>query len=220
MDNSKDLIDRTVRDLAPSSTNSRTAAGRAPERNPELVDTINQVFALFRLNYHNQFYSAYADTELLNQAKRLWLESLGHFTGEQILLGAKRVIETSDYLPTLNRMIQCCEASGDGRGIPAPREAYLEACNAPSPKAAHHWSHPLVYHAGRETGWYLLAHEPESRTYPVFLEHYRRLSRELARGEQLALPDPDEAAEEKPPLSREESLRRLREMKANLNLDH
>ena len=25
------------------------------------IDTINQVFALFRLNYHNQYYKAYED---------------------------------------------------------------------------------------------------------------------------------------------------------------
>ncbi|WP_461518334.1 replication protein P [Porticoccus sp.] len=219
MDNSNDLIDQAVRDIAPSSTKSATAAGPAPERTTHLVDTINQVFALFRLNYHNQFYSAYADTELLNQAKRLWLDALGHFSSEQILLGAKRVIETSDYLPTLNRMMQCCESSHDAQGLPSPREAYLEACNAPSPKARFHWSHPMVYHAGLETGWYRLANEPETSSYPVFLEHYRRLSRELARGEQLALPNPSDDTNEKPPLSREESRQRLAELKSVLKLD-
>ncbi|WP_461482534.1 replication protein P [Porticoccus sp.] len=177
------------------------------------------MFALFRLNYHNQFYSAYADTELLNQAKRLWLEALGHFSSEQILLGAKRVIETSDYLPTLNRMMQCCEEYHHPQGLPSPRQAYLEACNAPSPKARFSWSHPLVYHAGLETGWYRLANEAEASSYPVFLEHYRRLSRDLARGEQLALPDPADDSREKPPLSREESRQHLAELKASLKLD-
>ena len=219
MDNSNDLIDRTVRDLAPSSTSSRTAAGQAPERSPQLIDTINQVFALFRLNYHNQFYSAYGDTELLNQAKRLWLEALGHFSSDQILLGAKRVIETSDYLPTLNRMMQCCEDSHGNLGTPSPRDAYLEACQAPSPKAEYHWSHPLVYHAGLATGWYRLANEPESSSYPAFLEHYRRLSRDLAKGEKMALPEPEAEAQAKPALSREASRQHLAALKASLNLD-
>lgn len=219
MDNSNDLIDRTVRELAPSSTSSRTAAGPAPERSPQQVDTINQVFALFRLNYHNQFYSAYADTELLNQVKRLWLEALGHFSSDQILLGAKRVIETSDYLPTLNRMMQCCEDSHGSLGTPSPREAYIEACQAPSPKAEYGWSHPLVYHAGLATGWYRLANEPESSSYPAFLEHYRRLSRDLARGDNLALPEHTDDAQESPPLSREASRQHLAALKASLNLD-
>lgn len=219
MENSNDLIDQTVRDLAPLSTSSKTAAGPTPERSPHLIDTINQVFALFRLNYHNQFYSAYGDTELLNQAKRLWLEALGHFSSDQILLGAKRVIETSDYLPTLNRMLQCCEEVHGPEGLPGPREAYLEACNAPSPKVAFHWSHPLVYHAGLATGWHRLSNEPESSSYPAFLEHYRRLSRELARGEKLALPEPVTDGEDKPALSREASRQHLAELKASLNLD-
>ncbi|MEZ5530365.1 MAG: replication protein P [Porticoccaceae bacterium] len=220
MDNSNDLIDQTVRELAPSSTNSATAAGQQPERPLHLIDTINQVFALFRLNYHNQFYSAYSDTDLLNQVKRLWLEALAHFSSEQILQGAKRVIETSDYLPTLNRMMQCCEEFSAPEGLPAPRQAYLEACNAPSPKAEFHWSHPLVYHAGLATGWYRLANEPENSSYPAFLEHYRRLARELARGQQLALPDPDNSGQEKQPLSREEARRKLAELKSSLALDN
>ncbi len=36
--------------------------------NGVIVNTINQVFALFRINYHNQFYSAFSDTQLLQQA--------------------------------------------------------------------------------------------------------------------------------------------------------
>ena len=219
MEKNNDLIDRAVRGVAPSSTNSATAAGRHPERPEHLVDTINQVFALFRLNFHNQFYSAYSDTDLLNQVKRLWLDALAHFDREQILLGAKRVIETSDYLPTLNRMLQCCEACQNPAGLPSPRSAYLEACNAPSPKAAHHWSHPVVYHAGLATGWYLLAHEAETVSYPLFLDHYRRLCRELGKGRLLALPDPAGEATEKPPLSREVSRQRLAELKADLKLD-
>lgn len=152
------------------------------------MDTINQVFALFRLNFHNQFYSAYSDTELLNQTKRLWLDALAHCSVEQVLQGAKRVIESSEYLPTLHRMLECCEEFSIGNGIPAPKQAYLEACNAPSPKAHHNWSHPMVYHAGLATGWHLLNTEAEKVSYPVFLRHYRELSRQAQQGNTFALP--------------------------------
>ena len=74
------------------------------------IDTINQIFALFRINYHNQFYSAFTDTALLNQAKRLWLESLRYYSTECLLKAARQVIEQSEYLPTLNKMIEACNA--------------------------------------------------------------------------------------------------------------
>ena len=66
------------------------------------------MFALFRLNYHNQYYAAYPDAEQLNQIKKLWLESLQDYPVEQILKGAKHALEHSEYLPTLNRMLECC----------------------------------------------------------------------------------------------------------------
>ncbi len=183
------------------------------------VEVINQVFALFRINYHNQFYSAFSDTSLLNQAKRLWLESLRHYNPEQILLGARKVIEESDYLPTLHRMLSACDDAGSALGMPASREAYLEACNAASPKAAQTWSHPAVYHAGCKTGWYELAHRPESETWPLYRGHYQRLCRRVMAGETLAKVSPPaltEAGDE--PLPKAEGLRRLRVLRDQLDL--
>lgn len=202
-----------------------TAAGPAPEAahkpSTHLIDTINQVFALFRINYHNQFYSAYPNTDLLNQAKRLWLESLSHFTETQLLGGAKKVIETSDYLPTLNKMIQSCEEQCNEQGLPSPHDAYLEACNAPSPKTAAKWSHPAVYYAGVKTGWYRLSHEAESSSFPAYQYHYRQICRELAQGKTLELPSTDTPAneEEQPRLSKEQSLKALAQLKETLDLN-
>ncbi|HMW48308.1 MAG TPA: hypothetical protein PKC70_08435, partial [Cellvibrionaceae bacterium] len=65
------------------STNSPTAAGpnnssrtSGAKATPELIDAINQVFALFRRNYLNQYHKAFGDVEELNHTKRLWLEIL------------------------------------------------------------------------------------------------------------------------------------------------
>jgi hypothetical protein len=183
------------------------------------VEVINQVFALFRINYHNQFYSAFNDTSLLNQAKRLWLESLRHYNPEQILLGARKVIEESDYLPTLHRMLIACDDAGSALGMPASRDAYLEACNAASPKAAQPWSHPAVYHAGCKTGWYELAHRPESETWPLYRGHYQSLCRRVMAGETLAKVSPPALAEAgDEPLSKAEGVRRLRVLRDQLDL--
>ena len=73
------------------------------------IDALNQVFALFRLNYHNQYYAAFPDNTQVNQIKKLWLESLADYPVEQILRGARHAIEHSEYLPTLNRMHECCQ---------------------------------------------------------------------------------------------------------------
>jgi hypothetical protein len=199
-----------------------TAAGPAHDKKPvktdHLIDAINQVFALFRINYHNQFYSAYADTELLNQAKRLWLESLSRFSETQILSGAKKVIETSDYLPTLNRMIQRCEEQYNTEGLPSPHDAYLEACNASSPKAAAKWSHLAVYYAGAETGWYRLSHEAEATSFPAYREHYRRICQDIAQGRTLEAPSQAHLieAENKPTLSKAQSRKELKRLKETL----
>ncbi|MBT8149785.1 MAG: hypothetical protein KJO62_00170, partial [Gammaproteobacteria bacterium] len=80
-------------------TTGEAAADKAGKA--EKIDAINQVFSLFRINYHNQFYAAYNDTDTLNQAKRLWLQSLATFQQQTLLVAARDIIEQSEYLPTL-----------------------------------------------------------------------------------------------------------------------
>ncbi|MFV8819211.1 replication protein P [Haliea sp. E17] len=194
MPDSRDLIQQVGREIAASKTTSATPAGPTEKASapPEgHVEAINQVFALFRLNYHNQYYAAYPDQTQLNQIKKLWLDALADLPVEQILHGAKHAIENSEYLPTLNRMLECCAAGLSAFGLPAPRDAYLEACNAASPKSAQPWSHPAVYLAGRDSDWFFLSSEPENRTWPVFRERYQHWCNAVLRGEKLAVPAPE-----------------------------
>ncbi len=182
-----------------------------------MIDTINQVFTLFRLNYHNQYYAAWPGDSELRQIKKLWLEGLRTFSPEVILRGARKAIEDSTYLPNLSTMIECCRDSD--RSLPTTREAYLEACRATSPKAGWPWSHPAVYHAGRATGWRTLASESESFSYPLFKEQYRRIKEQLLRGETVAYPEAPALPEpEQPALDRSEQRLRLEAMKKDLGL--
>lgn len=147
---------------------------------------------------------------MLNQAKRLWKESLKHFTPDQILRAARRVIEDSEYLPTVQRMLRACEESLTDEGLPGFREAYDEAANAPSPKAAQHWSHPAVYHAGRTVGWYKLNHLPEKSSYPLFAKAYREMLQRVLAGEDLRVEGPallEEGAS--PPLDKDKGREKL-----------
>jgi hypothetical protein len=177
------------------------------------------VFALFRLNYHNQYYAAFPDAEPLRQIKKLWLEALADYPVEQILKGAKYAIEHSDYLPTLNRMLESCQQGLSDFGLPSPHDAYVEACRAPSPKSAQRWSHPAVYLAGRDSDWFFLANNTERSAWPVFREHYQRYCTRVLRGEKLAVPEPQALARQAgEPLSREELLAGIRKLREETGL--
>ncbi|MBN7795514.1 replication protein P [Parahaliea mediterranea] len=222
-DHSSDLINQVARGIEASRTTSATPPGptepRRPQAPAEHIEAINQVFALFRLNYHNQYYAAYPDAEQLNQIKKLWLDSLGDYPVEQILRGARHAIEHSEFLPTLHRMHECCQQGLADLGLPTARNAYLEACNAPSPKAAQRWSHPAVYLAGRDSDWFLLAGSPERDSWPVFERHYRDYCARVMRGETLEVPRERALKRHEPePLPVEEQLAQLRKLRDETGL--
>ena len=198
-----------------SGTSSQTQTG-----DPELdakKRALNEVFGLLKLSFHNQFNAAFPDVQTLNHAKRLWLESLAGFTPEQMVMGAKRAIKKSEYLPTIHKMLQLC-AEGEN-GLPEPRAAYREACNAPSPKANHTWSHPAVYHAGRAADWFFLANNPEASAYPVFASHYKKICERLMAGERLPAPEQVQLEHHKgKPLSKSENAKKLAELRAQLEI--
>ena len=176
------------------------------------------MFALFRLNYHNQFYAAYPDNEQLSQVKKLWLDALADFPIEQVLRGAKHAIETSEYLPTLNKMLECCHQSLGHYGLPDARSAYLEACRAGTPKSAQAWSHAAVYLAGRDADWFFLANNAESFTWPVFRDRYREYCGKVMAGEVLEIPAPAALPEQSHHVSsRDEALAELQKIKQSLN---
>lgn len=138
---------------------------------------------------------------------------------EQILKGAKHAIEHSEYLPTLNRMLECCQQGLADFGLPAAHDAYVEACQAGTPKSAQAWSHPAVYLAGRDSDWFFLANSTERATWPVFKAHYERYCTRVLRGEALAVPQPA-ALEKKPgkPLPSAEQLARLKALREQTGL--
>ncbi|MFN2329833.1 MAG: replication protein P [Chromatocurvus sp.] len=191
MTDSRTLVEQVARGIAASNRTSETPPGRNDRQREDgqaRIEAINQVFALFRLNYHNQYYAAFPDASQLSQIKKLWLESLSDYSVAQVLLGARHAIETSEYLPTLNRMHRCCEDSASAHGLPPARDAYREACNAPSPRRAQNWSHPAVYHAGADSDWFFLSTHSERETWPVFRDHYQRHCVSVMRGETLEVP--------------------------------
>lgn len=204
-----------------SASGSTTAAGPTESRAkpaPELIDAINQVFSLFSLNYHNQYYAAFKDTEKEVQAKRLWLDGLRGFEPEVILKAAKSVIINNDYLPTLHAMLEQCHRK-TGTTLPDAHAAYVEACRAPNPKASADWSHPAVYHAGKRSDWYFLATTSEATAFPIFRRHYKEICQRVRDGEQL--PEPNYLAlpeETETGLSKQQNLEKLNQLRKDLDL--
>lgn len=228
MQDSNSLIHQVAQEIAASQNSSTTAAGQAdpaqqqreqPAPGDGHIDAINQVFALFRINYHNQYYAAFKDNELLNQARRLWLNSLAQFAPETILRGARKVIEESEYLPTLHRMIRACQGEPSKFGLVDAHQAYVEACRAPSPKAAYAWSHPAVYHAGCASDWYFLTTNAEKVAFPIFERHYLKLCERVMNGAELPAPNVPALPETiERPLTKEENAKRMEELRKQLDL--
>lgn len=181
------------------SKGSQTAAGQSKHSSaqarsadrvdePDRIDAINQLFAEFELAYHNQYYKAYSTEDRLILAKKYWLGCLSEFSPRQIVAAGHKLVRSQDYLPTISAVIRGCEEGIALFGLPAPRDAYMEACRAPAPKADYRWSHQAVYLAGRATDWYFLATESEEKSFPVYAHYYRDFCQRVIHGEELEKP--------------------------------
>jgi len=201
---------------SPANTSNSTLSN---ELRNELIDAINQVFTLFRINFHNQYYKAYSDdSALLSQAKKLWFESLKQYDANTVLEATKRIIEETEYLPTLHQMLNRCAQTDSN--APSHHQAYVEACRAASPKAEQDWSHPAVYEAGKRSDWFFLSTTPEQFAFPVFKNNYEQLLRQINDGvffEQPVLTNQDNKDNIKT-VSKKQGLKNLKDLKESLDL--
>lgn len=183
------------------------------------MDAIDRLFAEFELVYHNQYHKAFPTLEKLQLGKQLWFSHLQEYAPEQILSAAHRAIRESEFLPTIAGLVKYCDDEFALYGLPDPRAAYIEACQAPSPKSDYSWSHPAVYYAGQASDWFFLANNMESKAFPVFERNYHLLCERVRRGEKLEAPVPLALPETTPvTLSREEQLAKIRNIRKNLKI--
>jgi len=106
-----------------------------------------------------------------------------------LLRGLERAKEFVGFFttPTFREL---CRLSPADFGLPDAVTAMREACNAPYPKDAQRWSHPAVYLAGCEVGWFDMHNKTERELLPIFEHAYTILTRRAMNGEQLTLPVP------------------------------
>ena len=121
-----------------------------------LIEAIDNLFLKLELSYHYQFYKVFGTDYRLNEAKKLWAESLKKYPAECINAAIETVIQSNDYLPTLTEVLKACSGSMGAINIPTPQEAFIEAQKSSSPRQSFPWTHPIIYWAGREIGWELI----------------------------------------------------------------
>lgn len=182
-----------------------------------LIDAINQSFALFKRNYHNQFFKAFSNEQDVIAVKRLWLDALNGYSAQVIASAAHSIVKSSEFLPTLKTMLDHCERCSN-RSLPEPHAAYAEACCAASPKQEQPWSHPAVYHAGKQVGWHFLQSSAEHMAFPVFKEAYLALCNRVRDGEQIVMPElPKLEQQASKPASKETTEKYLDSLQSLLN---
>lgn len=166
----------------------QTASDSASEKpaSPDCIEAIQKLFATFELVYHNQYNKAFPTADKENLAKQLWLSHLKLFSGEQITRAAEKAVRSSEFLPTVFSVLKYINHSQ----LPSAHDAYLECCQSGTPKREQNWSHPVVYWAGKQSGWHYLSSTSESQAFPVFKEKYQRLCEQQAQGKAFELPEP------------------------------
>lgn len=133
------------------------------------------------------FMRAWPSEELLNEAKKNWLlafveanvNSMRH-----LQIGLKKARHhPKKWVPTVGEFIEWCKPTLKDFGLPEPFIAYREACkNGYDIKYGTDvvWSHPAVYHAGNETGWFEI-----EKLQELFLTNYEIACRIVFEGGRL-----------------------------------
>jgi len=151
--------------------------------------------------------------------KQLWANSLRDFSAQQILNAVQKAIESSDYIPTIHTVLKFCREDLSAYGLPSPRDAYIEACNASEPRAEYGWSHPAVYFAGRDSDWFFLASNSEHKALPIFEKYYRSICERVINGEKLAMPSVQRISNDAvKPMSSEDKVQKMADLRKELGL--
>ena len=100
MEAAKNVVEETYRNL---QTPSQKQDGQRAEYSTELIAAINAIFALFRLNWENQYRAAYASDDE-KYVKKMWASKLEKYPASAIREAASEAVDKDQFLPNIARM--------------------------------------------------------------------------------------------------------------------
>ncbi len=175
----------------------------------EYIESIDALFLKLELAYHYQFYKVFGTDDKLNEGKKLWANSLKKYEVAIINEASEEIIHTQPYFPTLTDIVKLCEQLKKSTSLPSADEAFIEARKSFSPRKKYNWSHPIIYLAGKKTGWNFLNEKDGRDIFYDFKKNYEHLVKALNNGKEFSIPE-DSVDEELKPLDQKlfESLRK------------
>ena len=175
----------------------------------EYIESIDALFLKLELAYHYQFYKVFGTDDKLNEGKKLWANSLKKYEVTIINEASEEIIYTQPYFPTLTDIVKLCEQLKKSTSLPSADEAFIEARKSFSPRKKYNWSHPIIYLAGKKTGWNFLNEKDGRDIFYDFKKNYEHLVKAVNNGKEFSIPE-DSVDEELKPLNQKlfESLRK------------
>ena len=175
----------------------------------EYIESIDALFLKLELAYHYQFYKVFGTDDKLNEGKKLWANSLKKYEVTIINEASEEIIHTQPYFPTLTDIVKLCEQLKKSTSLPSADEAFIEARKSFSPRKKYNWSHPIIYLAGKKTGWNFLNEKDGRDIFYDFKKNYEHLVKAVNNGKEFFIPE-DSVDEELKPLNQKlfESLRK------------
>lgn len=175
----------------------------------EYIESIDALFLKLELAYHYQFYKVFGTDDKLNEGKKLWANSLKKYEVSIINEASEEIIHTQPYFPTLTDIVKLCEQLKKSTSLPSADEAFIEARKSFSPRKKYNWSHPIIYLAGKKTGWNFLNEKDGRDIFYDFKKNYEHLVKAVNNGKEFFIPE-DSVDEELKPLDQKlfESLRK------------
>ena len=146
------------------------------------------LFARFKAIYTHKFASAYSTPDEVKLAKREWAIALKGFQEPLLAYAVERTKETYAWPPTISEFLKLINTAYKAYGLIDPRSAYKEACACRVDPLTFRWSHPAVFFAASDTGWYKLKSEEERITWPLFEQAYLKIIDKVIAGERLRVP--------------------------------
>ncbi len=152
---------------------------------------INGVFLELKNSFPGQFLKYEKSIAGWEDHERLRLlndEDFRRLTGRQIKNGLTTACK-GEWLPSIGRLIQCCQPDLSELGLVDAEQAWQEACNHSHEVIQHRWSHEAVYLAGRRVGWHAIRSAAGDiqvqRLKKIFSEAYQLLVDDTIRGADL-----------------------------------